>query len=183
MNLRTRIAAGFTAAIVASIFALPGTAASAAPPAPASTVSAARAAVDLPVIGTLPDGSAFTGALSQLTTSVVNGIPMLSGLITGTGLPVAGTPFTTAVSAQSTCRVLTLSLSALTLPVLGSVNLAPINLVADAVNGLGALLGNLVGNLLCALGGILGPTVVSLPLVGPLFAQVIPALGLGPVPG
>ena len=46
-----------------------------------------------------------------------------------------------------------------------------------------ALLGNLVGNLLCALGGILGPAVVSLPLVGPLLAQVIPALGLGPVPG
>ena len=108
MNLRTRIAVGVVAAAVVSIFGLPGTAASAVPSAPASTVSVARAAVDLPVVGTLPDGSAFTGQLSNLTTSVVNDVPMLSGLITGTGLPVAGETFTTAISgAQSTCRVLT----------------------------------------------------------------------------
>lgn len=183
MNLKTRIAAGVAATAMVSIFGLSGTAASAAPSAHAFTVSAARAAVDLPVIGTLPDGGAFTGQLTQLVPSVVNGIPMLSGMITGTGLPVAGAVFTTAVSAQSTCRVLTLNLSALTVPVLGLVNLAPIKLVADAVNGLGNLLGNVVGNLLCALGGLLGPTVVALPLVGPLLSQVIPSLGLGPVIG
>ena len=183
MNLMTRIAAGVAAAAMVSVFGLSATTASAAPSAPASTVSAARAAVDLPVVGTLADGSAFTGALSQLVTSEVNGVPMLSGVLTGTGLPVAGVPFTTAISsAQSTCRALTLNLAPLDLPVLGSVKLAPVNLVADAGNGLGNLLGNLVGSLRCLLGGLL-PTVVSLPLVGPLLGQVIPALGLGPVLG
>ena len=77
MNLRTRITAVAAAAAMVSIFGLSGTAASAAPSVPVSTVAAAQA-VDLPVVGTLPDGTVFNGQLSGLTTSLVNGVPTLT---------------------------------------------------------------------------------------------------------
>jgi hypothetical protein len=48
------------------------------------------------VTGTL-EGRAFTGQMSNLSASVVNGTPTLSGSIKGTGLPAAGTTFTTAI--------------------------------------------------------------------------------------
>jgi hypothetical protein len=132
MNLRTRIAAGATAAAMVSIFGLAGTAASAAPSAPDSTVAAAQAAVDLPVTGTLPDGSAFTGQLSQLAVSVVNGVPMLSGVLTGTGLPAAGVPFTTAITgATAACQILNLNIQPINLDLLGLVvNLDAVHLAA-----------------------------------------------------
>jgi len=207
MNLRTRVAAVATAAAMASIFGLAGTAASAAPSASAGQstsgqgtsgqgtsgqgtsgqngsgrqVSGRQAALDLPVTGTLPDGRTFTGQLSQLAVSVVNGVPMLSGMIAGTGLPVAGTPFTTASSsAQATCRVLTLNLQPLNLDLLGLVvNLDEVNLVIDAVQGPG----NLLGNLLCALANAANPAVLVLPVqfIAPFVAQAIPVLGLGPI--
>jgi hypothetical protein len=160
---------------MAGIFGVAGTAASAAPSAPSPTVAAAQAAVDLPVTGTMPDGSPFTGQLSQLTQSVVNGVPVLQGVLMGTGLPVGGARFTTAISgANATCGVLTLNLSPLNLPPLGSVNLAPVNLVTDSVAGLGSLLG------LCGLA--LNPrATLALPFVALLLGRVIPALGLGPV--
>jgi len=48
------------------------------------------------VTGTL-EGRAFTGRMSNLSASVVNGTATLSGSIKGTGLPAAGTTFTTTV--------------------------------------------------------------------------------------
>ena len=207
MNLRTRIAAGATAAAMASIFGLAGTAASAAPSATAGQnasgqgasgqnvsgqnvsgqnvsgrrVSGRQAAVDLPVTGTLQDGSTFTGQLSQLAVSVVNGVPMLSGMITGTALPAAGTTFITAItSATAGCPVLTLNLQGLNLDLLGLVvDLAPVNLAIVAQPGPG----NLLGNLLCALANAASPGVLVLPVqfIAPFVAQVIPVLGLGPI--
>ena len=178
MNLRTRIAAGATAAAMVSIFGLAGTAASAAPSAPTSTVAAARAAVDLPVTGTLPDGSTFTGQLSQLVATVVNGVPMLSGMIAGTGLPAAGTPFTTAITgAAAACPVLNLMLQPLHLDLLGVVvNLDAVHLAIDAVPGPAKLLGNLV----CALAGALDANGLLQQIV-PILTAVLPALGLAPV--
>ena len=96
MNLRTRIAAGAAALALVSVLGAAAPA-SAVPSAVVPGVVAAPSAVDLPVIGTLPDGTVFTGQLSGLTSSLVNGVPMLSGLITGTGLPAAPTPFTTPI--------------------------------------------------------------------------------------
>ena len=167
-----------------SIFGLAGTAASAAPSAPTSAVPAARAAVDLPVTGTLPDGSTFTGQLSQLAVSVVNGVPMLSGMFNGTGLPAAGSQFATAISsAQATCTVLDLMLQPPNLDLLGLVvNLDAVHLVANAVEGPG----NLLGNLLCALansadlGGAPTPGAVPTQIIAPLLSQMISDLGLGP---
>jgi hypothetical protein len=161
INLRTRIAAGATAAAMVSIFGLAGTTASAAPSAPPSTVAAAQAAVDLPVTGTPPDGSTFTGQLSQLAVSAVNGVPMLSGVLTGTGLPAAGVPFTTAITgATAACQVLNLNIQSLNLDLLGLVvNLDAVHLAANAVPGAG----NLLGNLLCALANAANPAGRSSP--------------------
>src|SRR6187397_1494633 len=91
MNLSTRIAAGATAAAMVSLFGIAATPANAAP-FRADLVTAPTAAVT----GTL-EGRAFTGQMSNLTASVVNGTATLSGSIKGTGLPAAGTTFTTAV--------------------------------------------------------------------------------------
>ena len=178
MNLRTRIAAGATAAAMTSIFGLAGTAASAAPSAPASTVAAARVAADLPVTGLLPDGSKFTGQLSELVVSVVNGVPTLSGLLKGNGLPAAGVPFKSAIgSVTAACKVLNLNIQPINLDLLGLVvNLDAVHLAVDAVPGAG-----LLGNLLCGLAAGLVPGVVSTQIIAPILSEVISVLGLGPV--
>jgi hypothetical protein len=96
MNLKTRSAAGVTAAAMASIFGLAGAPANAAAPATQGQAVAAVQQGTLAVTGTL-EGRAFRGQMSDLSASVVGGTPMLSGTITGTGLPAAGTSFTTAI--------------------------------------------------------------------------------------
>jgi len=180
MNLRTRIAAGATAAVMAGIFSV-GTGistASAASSAPTTAVAVDPVPVTLPVTGTLPDGSTFTGELSQLVATVVNGVPMLSGMIAGTGLPAAGTPFTTAITgAAAACPVLNLMLQPLNLDLLGLVvNLDAVHLAIDAIPGPGKLLGNLV----CALAGALDANGLLQQIV-PILTAVLPALGLAPV--
>lgn len=161
MTLHKRLVSTATAAVLAGGLALvpAAMAAQAAPAAPARPSAAAAAAhpaaTTLPVTGTLPDNSAFTGALSNLTTSVVNGVVQLSGTITGTGLPAAGTPFTAPIQALQVtngCSILTLDLGPLHLDLLGLViDLAPVHLDITAVPGAG----NLLGNLLCAVAGLL----------------------------
>ena len=91
MNLRTRIAAGATAGAMVSLLGVASTPANAALSRP-HLVTATTAAVT----GTL-EGRAFTGRMSNLAASVVNGTATLSGSIKGTGLPAAGTTFTTTV--------------------------------------------------------------------------------------
>jgi hypothetical protein len=91
MNLSTRIAAGATAATMVGLFGVAATPANAAP----SRVDLVGATTTA-VTGTL-EGRAFTGQMSNLSASVVNGTAILSGSIKGTGLPAAGTTFTTAV--------------------------------------------------------------------------------------
>jgi len=152
--------------------------AQAAPAAPAShAVAAAQpAATTLPVTGTL-GGSAFTGQLSNLTTSVVNGVVQLSGTITGTGLPAAGTSFTAPVQALQVtggCSILNLDLGPLHLNVLGLVvDLAPVHLDITAVPGAG----NLLGNLLCAVAGLLDHNSPAGGLAG-LLNRLLTGLGL-----
>ena len=177
MNLRTRIAAGATALALVSILGS-ATPASAAAPAVAPGLVAAQQAVDLPVTGTLPDGTIFTGQLSNLTASMVNGVPMLSGMIAGTGLPAAGTTFNTAISsAQAVCPVLDLNLQPLNLDLLGLVvNLDAVHLNIDAVTGPGKLLGNLV----CQLAGALDANGLLQQIV-PILNALLPNLGLAPV--
>ena len=175
MNLRTRIAGGAAALALVSVLGSAAPA-SAAPSAVAPGVVAAPSAVDLPVIGTLPDGTVFTGQLSGLTPSLVNGVPMLSGLITGTGLPAAPTPFTVPImGVTAACEVLTLDLGPLNLDLLGViVDLAPVNLLVAAVPR------NIVGALVCAIAGN-AVVPVLLPAIVPLLTEVLPILGLAPI--
>jgi hypothetical protein len=178
MNLTTRIAGGATALAMVGVFGLAAAIPAGAAP-PTAQTTAVVAAPGLPVTGTLADGTPFVGQLSNLTTSVVNGALMLSGTITGTGMPAMGTPFTTAIAptaAAANCQVLDLNLQPLNLDLLGLVvDLSAVSLDATGVTGAGKLLGNLV----CGLVGALGPAGAG--VVSGLLNQILPALGLGPV--
>lgn len=180
MTLRKRIASVGTAAVVAGTLGLlPGAmSAHAAPSSPAaSAVNAKKMTGSIPVTGTLPTGQAFTGQLSNLTTSVVDGVLTMSGTITGTSLPAAGTTFSAPIQNLATtpsCKILTLDLGALHLDLLGLVvDLAPVHLKITAVPGAG----NLLGNLLCAVVGLFDGA-GSLAIISQLLNQLLAGLGL-----
>ena len=176
MNIKTRIAAGATAGAMVTLLGVAATPANAAPlRSDLVTATATTAAVT----GTL-QGRAFTGQMSNLSASVVNGTATLSGSIKGTGLPAAGTMFTTSVDsvtvpvpdpvtvpapvtapvpapiptvsipAQPECTILAVSVSDLRLNLLGLVILIP-ELQLIA----GGVTGPdaLLGNVLCNLAG------------------------------
>ncbi|WP_265447409.1 ABC transporter substrate-binding protein [Flexivirga meconopsidis] len=153
---------------------------------------ARQAATSLPVTGTLPDGTVFSGSLSNLRTYVQNGALMVKGTIRGTGLPAAGTTFTAPVeqingqaanagaaqaaqaAAAKSCSVLNLVLGPLHLDLLGLViDLNKVVLDITAVPGAG----NLLGNLVCAIAGLLDK---GGPLAGlsALLNNLLSALGL-----
>lgn len=159
MPLRNKIVgAAATAVLAGTVAILPATIAEAAP-AQSAPAASKVASTTLPVTGTLADGSTFTGALSNLSTRVVNGVLTLTGTITGTGLPAGGAQFTQALNVNQlaaanpdACQVLTLNLGPLHLNVLGLViDLNQVNLDITAVPGPG----NLLGNLLCSVAGLL----------------------------
>ncbi|MFQ6171293.1 ABC transporter substrate-binding protein [Oryzobacter sp. R7] len=171
------ISAGTALALTGALWAGPGViSANAAPP--QALAAAQPAQTTLPVTGTLPDGTQFTGALSNLTTSVVDGVLTLSGTITGTGLPAGGTTFTAPIqdlAATDGCRILTLDLGPLNLDLLGLVvDLSPISLDVTAVPGAG----NLLGNLLCAVAGLLDGPGGALNGVVALLNRLLTGLGL-----
>ena len=178
--LNTKLVGTGTAVVLAAAIGLvPGAmSAGAAPAHPAAAQAAKAAPTTLPVTGTLPDGSAFTGSLSNLTTSVVNGVVQLSGTISGTGLPPGGTPFTAPIQNIVTpagCSILTLDLGPLHLDVLGLVvDLAPVSLDVTAVPGAG----NLLGNLLCAVAGLLDGPGNPLGGIAALLNRLLTGLGL-----
>jgi hypothetical protein len=136
------------------------------------------AATTVPVSGTLADGTAFTGQISNLTASVVDGVLQVTGTITGTGLPAGGTTFTAPIQdlqANGSCTILTLDLGPLHLDLLGLViDLAPVNLDVTAVPGSG----NLLGNLLCAVAGLLDTGAGGLNGVVTLLNRLLSGLGL-----
>ena len=179
MNARTRILSAGTAALVAGALGLiPAAAANAAPAGsatPAAAAAALPAATTLPVTGTL-NNAPFAGSLSNLSTSVVDGVLQLSGTITGAGIP-AGTTFTAPIqdlNANGACDILNLDLGPLDLNVLGlQVDLAPVVLDITAVPGAG----NLLGNLLCAVAGLLDGN-GALTSVSALLNRILTGLGL-----
>ena len=177
--MKTKLVGTATAALLAGAVGMVpmATSASAAPAAPAAA-AAQPAATTVPVTGVLPDGSAFTGALSNLSTSVVNGVVQLSGTITGTGLPAGGTTFTAPIqdlAANGSCSILTLDLGPLHLDLLGLVvDLAPVNLDVTAVPGAG----NLLGNLLCAVAGLFDGPGSALSGISALLNRLLGGLGL-----
>ena len=180
MRLRKSLTTLGTAAVLAgTIGLLPGAMSAHAAPSAGSVAAAAVKPVAgaISVTGTLADGTAFTGQISNLSTSVVNNVLTLTGTITGTGLPAAGTTFSAPIqdlAATPSCKILTLDLGALHLDLLGLVvDLAPVHLKITAVPGAG----NLLGNLLCAITGLLDGG-APLSLISQLLNQLLGGLGL-----
>ena len=139
------------------------------------------AATTLPVTGTpcRRRHRPFTGELSNLTTSVVGGVLTLTGTITGTGLPAGGHDVLRADPGPrrrpTACTILTLDLGPLHLDLLGLViDLAPVNLDITAVPGAG----NLLGNLLCAVAGLLDGPGNPLGGIAALLNRLLTGLGL-----
>lgn len=181
MSVRNKIVGAAATTILAGTVAiLPATVAQAAPSSNAATAVSQVASTTRPVTGTLSDGSTFTGAISNLQTKVVNGALTLTGTITGTGLPAGGQQFSQVLNlnqlgVNNSCTVLTLNLGPLHLDLLGlNVDLNQVNLNITAVPGAG----NLLGNLLCSVAGLLdnGGPVQS---ISALLNQILTGLGLG----
>lgn len=136
--------------------------ASAAPP-----QKAPAAAVSTPVTGTFTDATggtgSFVGSFTTKSFAARNGELLATGTLTGALTDSAGTNVGTvtrsvsapAAVALATCRVLDLVLGPLHLDLLGLVvDLNQVHLVINAVSGPG----NLLGNLLCAIAGLLDGT-------------------------
>lgn len=180
MPLRNKlVGVAATAVLAGTVAIMPATIAEAAP-AQTTPVAQVASSAAQPVTGTLANGTAFTGAISNLSTQVVSGVLTLTGTITGTGLPAGGQQFSQALNlnqlqVNNACTILTLDLGPLHLDLLGLVvDLAPVHLNITAVPGAG----NLLGNLLCAVAGLLdngGP----LQGISALLNQILSGLGLG----
>ncbi|HEX2741627.1 MAG TPA: hypothetical protein VHM69_14375 [Rubrobacter sp.] len=119
----------------------------------------------LPVTGTLSDGGSFEGTISDLNASVNDaGDLVVSGVLNGTATDAAGDvtqitdqAFTTTATLDQggACDILFLDLGPISLDLLGlTVDLSQITLDVNAVPGAG----NLLGNLLCAVAGLLDNT-------------------------
>ncbi|MBO0810462.1 MAG: hypothetical protein J2P23_00285 [Microlunatus sp.] len=181
MAVHNKLIGGLATAVLGGTVAImPATVAAAAPTTHPVPAASKVASTTQPVTGTLSDGSTFNGAISNLHTSVVNGVLTLTGTITGTGLPTGGQQFSQALNlnqlaVNNSCNVLTLNLGPLHLDLLGlNVDLAPVNLNITAVPGAG----NLLGNLLCSVAGLLdngGP----LHGISALLNRILTGLGLG----
>lgn len=124
--------------------------------------SQAQAATSLPVSGDLSDGGTFEGTVSNLQASVNDaGNLVVSGVLDGTATDasgdttqITGQDFTTTATLQQggSCDILFLDLGPLHLDLLGlTLDLSQITLDVNAVPGAG----NLLGNLLCAITGLL----------------------------
>jgi len=129
------------------------------PVAMAAPAQAKRQAVSVPVVGSVLGGGTFNGALNITSFAVQNGQVVALGTLSGVANNAAGaaTSILTAVTipvsvAQATCDILHLDLGPLSLNVLGlQVDLSRI--VLDITAQAGA--GNLLGNLLCSIAGLL----------------------------
>lgn len=117
---------------------------------------------DIPVTGTLPDGGTFEGVLSITEFAIENGELVVSGVLEGTATQAGVVTeitqtFTDVVAGllnndTRRCDILFLDLGPIFLDLLGlELDLSQIVLDLDAVSGAG----NLLGNLLCAVTGLL----------------------------
>lgn len=151
------------AAVLFSSIAIAAPRGDAAAPGPDVT-RATNTFVDLPVVGTVENGGTFRGKLDVTTFKVRDGDLVAVGLLTGNMRDANGdligrvenerVVMPAAVAAASTCDILKLRLGPLDLDLLGlKVHLDRIVLDITAEAGPG----NLLGNLLCAIAGLLDP--------------------------
>jgi hypothetical protein len=149
-HLRKRTTAALVALALTALVSAP-VPAHAAPPAPS--------AVSLPVTGVVTGGGTFNGVFNLTSFAVQNGQVVALGTVSGTVTTAAGEAASvlTNVAAPvqvgtTTCSILHLDLGPLALDVLGlHVDLSRIVLDITAQTGAGKLL----GNLLCAVAGLL----------------------------
>ncbi|MFF5075831.1 hypothetical protein ACFY36_02185 [Actinoplanes sp. NPDC000266] len=170
MTLRKRLSIVAVTLIAAlGLTAVGANPASAAPPATTTAVPSA------PITGTFTDAAGgtgtFAGSFTPTKFAAQDGDLVATGTLTGTLTDSAGAAVGTveqavtapAFVAQATCRILDLTLGPLHLDLLGlTVDLNQVHLVINAVSGAG----NLLGNLLCAIVGLLDGT----PTAGQLAA-------------
>jgi hypothetical protein len=162
-------------ALLSLAFVLPGTA-SAQPP-PTNGVLA-----DVPITGTLENGAPFTGAINFDSISRSGSDLLFSGTVENAAGAVVGT-FDDAVGILSPggnplrCDILFLDIGPIFLDLLGlEIDLSQIVLDIDAVPGAG----NLLGNLLCAVVGLLDgglPTGALLDLLDRILDRITDLLG------
>ncbi|TDB88697.1 hypothetical protein [Actinomadura sp. 7K534] len=152
--------------------------------APASAREAPAPLDSVPVTGTADDGSTFTGTVTPTAFTSQDRQLLLNGTLDGTMRDASGATTGTVTDQAVTlpvglpsasCPILDLTLGPLDLDLLGlTVHLDRVVLDITAVSGPGKLL----GNLLCAIAGILdGPG--DLGLLPALLAQLNALLGLG----
>ena len=156
-------AAGVTLATTAALGLAPVASASAAPAAAAAAPAAAtpRTTASATINQVVAGVGTFTGSFAPTSFSNQNGQLAVTGVVTGTLTTLAGatTPVTQTVTttvasatAAGTCKILNLVLGPLHLNVLGlAVDLNQVVLNITAQSGAG----NLLGNLLCAVAGLL----------------------------
>ncbi|MEW1806674.1 ABC transporter substrate-binding protein [Pseudarthrobacter sp. NPDC080039] len=169
--MRTKVSASVTAIALsgAMLFGMAGPATAAAPAAPSTATQSTRVANVTGTINQTIDGvGTFVGSFTPSGFSTQNGQLTVTGLVQGTftdlngvATPVSQTLTTTAAAAPSTaaalasggsCDVLNLVLGPLHLNLLG-LNVDLNQVVLNITSQTGA--GNLVGNLLCAVTGLL----------------------------
>ena len=146
-QLRNKTIAAFAALTLTALIAAP------------ATTSAASAPVTIPIVGTVLQGGTFNGTLTLTSFGVQNGQVVANGTLSGVLTNAAGTAtsvlstVTMPVSvAQATCQILHLDLGPLSLNLLGlQVDLSQVVLDITAQPGPG----NLLGNLLCSVAGLL----------------------------
>jgi hypothetical protein len=164
MKLASKLCAtGAALATTAALGLVPAAAASAAPSAAPAAPAAAtpRATTSSSINQTIAGVGTFAGSFTPTGFSNQNGALAVTGLVTGTltrldgtTVPVSQTVTTTVQNASTagSCKILNLVLGPLHLDVLGLVvdlNQVVLNITAQS----GA--GNLLGNLLCAVAGLL----------------------------
>ena len=166
-------------AIASALLIAPFSAAAAPAPAPAAQVNPNA----IPVTGTIPAiGGTFTGVLDIARFAVRNGQLVAIGTLTGTLIDALGAvignvtnvPITLPVTnITGTCDILHLELGPLDLNLLGLVvHLDQVVLDITAVPGAG----NLLGNLLCAVAGLLDGG-LNLNSLARLLNQILRILG------
>ena len=137
-------------AMLGTLLLVPATAASAAP---------TTSSLSIPVSGTVAGVSSFVGSFDVTRFAIQNGQLVAVGNLTGTltdlvtgATQTVSQTLTTAIGASGTCDVLHLTLGPLDLNLLGlMVHLDRVVLDITAQQGPG----NLLGNLLCAVAGLL----------------------------
>ncbi|WP_328468361.1 hypothetical protein OHA21_51590 [Actinoplanes sp. NBC_00393] len=159
MTLRQRLSM-----IVVTLLAALGLAAVGTSPAAAAPAAPAAVVPSIPVTGAFTDAAggtgSFAGRFTPTSFAARNGTLLATGTLTGVLTDSAGDRVGTvtrtvsmpAAVAQASCRILDLTLGPLHLDLLGLVvDLNRVHLTITAESGPG----NLLGNLLCAIAGLL----------------------------